>query len=198
MNNIDWRYLRKPLILFTGAVLLAAGLGYAGYFFEMQKFNAYNQSISTLRTTHIQYQNLVNDLGLLEQYRNKFSQYKSSGLVGEERRLSWIESLQSTNQVLQLPTLTYNLLPQEGFKRPGFKPKRNVDVNSSPMELTMGLLHEEDLFAVLEGLRLSISNLFTVDSCSLTRNSEVDAAWDTRDTNMRSECVLRWVTIDVK
>lgn len=198
MNNIDWYYLKRPLIFFVAAILLASGLAAAGYFYEMEKLDSYKQSISTLRSTHNLYSNMVNDLDLLEQYRNKFSEYKSSGLVGEERRLSWIESLQSTNQVLKLPTLTYNLLPQEDFKRPGFKQERNVDVNSSPMELTMGLLHEEDLFAILEGLRLSISNLFTVDSCSITRLSGVDTSWDTGKENMRSECVLRWVTIDAK
>ena len=198
MNNIDWYYLKRPLIFFMVAILLASGLATAGYFYEMEKLDSYKQSISTLRSTHNLYSNMVNDLDLLEQYRNKFSEYKSSGLVGEERRLSWIESLQSTNKVLKLPTLTYNLLPQEDFKRPGFKQERNVVVNSSPMELTMGLLHEEDLFAILEGLRLSISNLFTVDSCSITRISGVETSWDTRKENMRSECVLRWVTINAK
>ena len=198
MSNIDWQFLKRPLSYFLIAVVLAVGLGSAGFYYEMEKHDAYTQSVSKLRTTHTSYRNMVNDLDLLEQYRTKFNEYKAIGLIGEERRLSWIESLQSTNQVLKLPTLTYNLLPQENFSRPGFSLKRNVDVKSSPMELTMGLLHEEDLFAILEGLRLSIENLFTVDSCSLSRLSSVDSAWDTRSSNMRSECVLRWVTINAK
>lgn len=198
MSNIDWHYLKKSLIIFAVAIVIAAGAGAAGYYFENEKQEAYRQSISTLRTTHNLYRNMVNDLDLLEQYRTKFGDYKASGLVGEERRLSWIESLQSTNQVLKLPTLTYNLLPQENFKRPGFKAQRNVDVKSSPMELNMGMLHEEDLFAILEGLRLSIKNLFTVDSCTLTRLSSVESSWDTKKANMRTDCVIRWVTIDAK
>lgn len=198
MNNIDWQYLKKPLIFFAVATLLAAVLGIAGYYYEMERVDAYNQSISKLSTTHRKYRNMVDDLDLLDQYRTKYSDYKSTGLVGEERRLSWIESLQSTNQVLKLPALTYSLLPQEDFNRPGFKVKRNVDVMSSPMELRMELLHEEDLFALLEGLRLSIKNLFTVDSCRLTRTSAVESSWSTRSANMSSVCVLRWVTINAK
>lgn len=198
MNNIDWHYLKKPLIYFAIAIIISVAAGVAGYYFESEKHEAYQQSISTLRTTHNLYRNMVNDLDLLEQYRNKFSDYKASGLIGEERRLSWIESLQATNQVLKLPTLTYNLMPQEGFNPPGFKVQKSVDVKSSPMELTMGMLHEEDLFAVLEGLRLSIKNLFTVDSCSLSRLSSVETSWDTKNANMRTECVVRWVTINAK
>ena len=198
MSNIDWHYLKKPLIYFVVAILLGAGLATAGYYYEMKRVDAYNQSVSKLRATHSIFRTMVSDLELIEQYRTKFSDYKATGLVGEERRLSWIESLQSTNQVLKLPTLTYSLLPQEDFNRPGFKVTRNVDVKSSPMELRMDILHEEDVFALLEGLRLSIKNLFTVDSCSLSRTSGVESSWSTKSANMRSVCVLRWVTINAK
>ena len=127
-----------------------------------------------------------------------YNDYKSSGLIGKERRLSWIESLESTNGVLRLPRLTYDLNPQEKFVRPGFKVKRGVEVSSSPMELSMGLLHEEDLFALLEGLRLSIKNLFTVDHCSIARGSSIDSSLDTRSPNLNTKCLIRWVTIDVE
>ena len=66
------------------------------------------------------------------------------------------------------------------------------------MLLSMDLLHEEDLFAVLEGLKLSIKNLFTVDSCSLTRSAGVDKSLDTKSANLNSICKIRWVTIDAK
>ena len=66
------------------------------------------------------------------------------------------------------------------------------------MDLTIGMMHEEDLFALLEGLRLSIKNLFTVDSCTITRSSAIDRSLDTRKANLRSQCTIRWVTIDAK
>ena len=198
MNRIDWRYLRRPLISFGVAILLAAAMAVAGLQFQKIQHEGYQQAVSTLRSTHQLYRNIVNDLELLEQYRSLYTDYKNSGLVGEERRLSWIESLESTNNVLRLPTLTYSLHPQEKFERPGFKLLRGVEVNSSPMDLTMGLLHEEDLFALLEGLRLSIRNLFTVDSCSIDRQVGIDRSLDTRRANLVSKCTLRWVTIDAK
>lgn len=198
MNNIDWVSLRWPLLMFAIAVLVSAGLGYVGLRVEESAHQEYEQAVSSLRSTHQRYRELVNDIDLLEQYRNLYTEYKATGLVGKERRLSWIESLESTNGVLRLPTLTYNLLPQEDFERPDFKVRQGVDVNSSPMDLSMGLLHEEDLFALLEGLRLSISNLFTVDSCTINRDTGVERSLDTRNTNLRGKCTIRWVTIDVK
>lgn len=198
MNRIDWFYLKRPLIMFGAAFVIAAALALAGYQYEKLQNEEYQKALSTLRSTHKLYSNIINDIDLLDQYRNLYNGYKASGLIGEERRLSWVESLESTNQVLRLPTLTYNLHPQENFKRPDFKLKRGVAVKSSPMDLSLGMLHEEDLFALLEGLRLTIKNLFTVDSCSITRPSGVERSLDTKKTNLRTVCTIRWVTIDAK
>ena len=196
MNKIDWSYLRRPLIILVAAIMVSLAIAAVGYEYEQAQREEYEASLSRLRSTHRLYTSLVNDIDLLEQYRNKYSEFKASGLVGEERRLSWIESLEATNEVLRLPTLSYSLNPQEEFKRPGFKILRGVSVMSSPMDLTIGMLHEEDLFALLEGLHLSIRNLFTVDNCSISRQSPVNRSLDTRTMNLRSQCTIRWVTID--
>jgi len=198
MNRIDWRYLQQPLIFLGLSIILGVALGLVGFQYEKVQVEKYQKAMTTLRTTHKLYSNIVKDINLLDQYRNLYSGYKSSGLIGEERRLSWIESLVTTNEVLKLPTLTYNLLPQEKFIRPGLKVNRGVELNSSPMDLNMGLLHEEDLLALLEGLRLSIKNLFTVESCSLTRSGKINNSLNTKDTNILATCTIRWVTIDVK
>jgi hypothetical protein len=196
LNKVDWFYLRRPLIILAVAVLISAAVVVAGHQYENTQHEEYQTALSTLRSTHQLYSSIVNDIDLLDQYRSLYSEYKSSGLVGQERRLSWIESLESTNQVLRLPKLGYSLNPQETFVRPGFQLKRGVSVMSSPMELNIGLLHEEDMFALLEGLRLSIKNLFTVDSCSISRNTPVGRSLDTRKSNLQSNCSIRWVTIN--
>lgn len=198
MSKIDWHYLKRPLIMLGVTILAALALMLAGYQYEKVKHEQYQQALSTLRSTHTLYSSIVKDIDLLDQYRSLYSDYRASGLVGKERRLSWIESLESTNEVLRLPVLNYALQPQENFLRPGLKVGRGVRVQSSPMDLSMGLLHEEDLYAVLEGLRLSIRNLFTVDSCVITRSSNIQSSLDTKRANLRSVCTIRWVTIDAK
>mgnify|MGYP001813132836 CR=1 FL=1 len=198
MSKIDWRFLLRPLIMLGVGILVSAALVVAGYQYEAAQQEDYDKAVGELRATHKRYSNLVRDLELIEQYRSLYNEYKASGLVGKERRLSWVESLQSANQVLRLPTLTYNLLPQEDFKRPNFTVKRDVVVKSSPMDLTIGMLHEEDLFALLEVLRQSITSLFTVDSCSITRSTAIGRSLDTKKPNLRTRCTIRWVTIDAK
>ena len=198
MSQIDWSYLKRPIIMVIVASLISVALIMTSLEYEKAQYDKFQQALSTLRSTHKLYRNMVNDIDLLDQYRNLYSGYKASGLVGKERRLSWIESLESTNDVLRLPTLAYNLHPQEEFKRPGFILKRGINVQSSPMDLTMGLLHEEDLFALLEGLRQSIKSLFTVDNCSIARRGGSDRSLDTQNANLTTICTIRWVTINAK
>ena len=62
----------------------------------------------------------------------------------------------------------------------------------------MSLLHEEDLFALIEGLSLSISNLFTMDSCQISLIGQVGKSFDTKKPNLSANCVIRWISIDVK
>jgi hypothetical protein len=198
VSKIDWFYLRRPLIMLAVAILFSVGIAMVGYQYEKVQREQYQTALSTLRSTHKLYSDIVNDIDLLEQYRSLYSEYKATGLVGDERRLSWIESLESTNEVLRLPTLGYSLKPQEKFQRPGFKLKRGVSVMASPMDLTIGMLHEEDLFALLEGLHLSIRNLFTVDSCSINRQGPIERSLATKKSNLQSRCTIRWVTINAK
>ncbi|MFT5504147.1 MAG: hypothetical protein ACI845_002023 [Gammaproteobacteria bacterium] len=198
MKNIDWQYIRRPMIILAVSMLIAAVLVTAGYQYEQFQQAVYKQSLSKLQGTYAKYTRIVSDIDLIDQYRTLFSDYKSSGLVGDERRLSWVESLESANEVLLLPKLSYQLQPREAFVRPGFKAKKGVEVNASPMDLTIGMLHEEDLFALFDGLEQSIKSLFTVDACIMTRISRLTESLDTKRANISTICTIQWVTIDAK
>lgn len=198
MNKIDWQYLRQAMSIFIVAIVVATLMGITADRFRAAQKEKYQLSLATLESTYRQYNGLVNDIDLLDQYRALYVDYKSTGLVGDERRLSWIESLERTNSRIKLPKMTYRLMPQQDFQRPGLKLDRSVTLTSAPMVLNMDLLHEEDIFSVFEGLRLSIKNLFTVDSCKLIRKGIIGRPLDTQKANLTASCVIRWVTINVK
>ena len=133
MNNIDWQYLRRAIIILLLTSVIAVTMSIAGDRYQAAQLKKYESSVSTLRATHRRYRNLVSDIDILEQYRALYNDYKSTGLVGEERRLSWIESLETTNKVIRLPRLTYKLNPQGEFERPGLPAKQGVILKSAAM-----------------------------------------------------------------
>ena len=196
--SIDWRFLKWPLVFFMTALALSAGVVAAGIYYQSVQLEKYNNAKSALEATHGRYKKLVQDLDLLQIYTETYDDYLSSGLVGPERRLSWIETLESVNSVLKLPRLSYTLMPQEAFTRPGLKVDRNILINSTPMNLEMNLLHEEDLLAVFDGVSGGIDNLFTIDSCNISLVGSGSTNLSSKDANLSAKCLMRWVTIDVK
>jgi len=198
-NKIDFSFLRTPLIGLLIAILLSAGLIFGGAQFEQEKVEQYNQVKGSLQKAHRKYTKLVKDIDLLDQYTKAYKAYKSTGLVGPERRLSWIETLETVNDELRLPKLSYKLEPQQEFVKPGLKIERNILVASTPMTLTMDLLHEEDLLDVFDGIRENIDNLFTVESCSIKRKGGAQAkTLSTKKENLSANCLIRWITVDVQ
>ena len=198
ISNIDWFFLKRTLIVFVVTILLAIVFNIMGSEYEHGKVENYEQAKSSLSKAHIKYKKLVEDIDLLAQYTIAYEEYKSSGLLGGERRLSWIETLEKVNEKLKLPSLTYTMRPQESYQSPKLKVERNVKINSTPMNLKIDLLHEEDLFSVTEEIRGNISNLFTLESCNIRRRTLNNAPLNTKKANFISDCLLRWINVDVK
>ena len=198
-NKIDFSFLRKPLILLLICVLVATGLVFAGWQFENDKVEQYTQTKASLQKAHSKYIKLVKDIDLLDQYTKAYKADKSTGLIGPERRLSWIETLETVNDQLRLPKLGYNLKPQQQFARPGLRKERHIDISSTPMALDMNLLHEVDMLMVFDGIKDNIDNLFTVESCDVTRAGGVQAkTLSTKKANLSAKCLIRWITVDVQ
>lgn len=197
-NKIDWRFLKSTIIIFIVALVLSIVFVLSGLEFEAVKQNEFNIVRNSLQANHTKYQKLVEDIDLMQLYTQTYSEFKKTGLVGDERRLSWIETLESVNDVLKLPRLSYDLLPQEGFDRPKLKADSNIEINSTPMRLTVNLLHEEDLLALFEGINGKIDNLFTIDSCALSRTGGITSELKTKDENLTANCLMRWVTVNAK
>ncbi len=197
-NKLDLDFLKNTLIFLAVAIVLATVFIFGGLQFEQTKYAEYTKTKASLEQSHRQYKKLVEDLDLLQLYRESYKGYKKNGLIGAERRLTWIETLESVNDDLKLPKLTYALAPQEEFKRPKFAKDNKILVNSTPMALNIDLLHEEDLFNVFNGMQQRIENLFTIEQCTLIRKDRTGALLNTRSANLISNCLMRWITVDVQ
>ncbi len=198
-NKIDFSFLKSSLIILGVAILLSVALVVAGQQYEQEKVAEYNQVKSSLQKAHNRYIKLVKDIDLLDQYTQDYKTYKSSGLIGPERRLSWIETLEAVNDELRLPGLSYNLAPQQEFVKPGLKAEKHINISSTPMQLNIALLHEGDLLRVFDGIKNRIDNLFSVESCDIQRKRGAqENVLSTQKENLTANCLIRWVSVDVQ
>ena len=124
-----------------------------------------------------------------------FNQLKARGIIGDERRLEWVELVRAIRQKRQLLELQYEIAPQRPLDA---LPGAGYAFFASAMKLQLKLLHEEDLTRLLADLREQASALVRVRSCDVSRLpvglSEPTSASGVQ-AKLQADCLLDWITL---
>ena len=131
---------------------------------------------------------------LIKKYYPIFVDLYNQGVLGKEHRLNWIEVLKSSGDKIKLPSLNYQVASQDVFT-PAFSVNAGrYQIYASTMSLGMQLLHEGDLFALLNSLDNDANGIYSIPSCRIDRSSS--AITDNPGaSNVNAKCELTWFTI---
>jgi hypothetical protein len=130
----------------------------------------------------------------IERYVEPYQQLERAGIVGDEKRISWIDALRTANSEVDLYGVEYQLEPQQAY---AFKKEAAADslpVNQSVMKLRFELLHEGDLMRFFQALAAQNVGRFTVNECKLQR-LPVSLAVPVNQPTLKAECEVAWITI---
>lgn len=114
------------------------------------------------------------------------------GIVGSENRLDWIELLRELRDRHRLPSVDYEIAPQQKLQSIA----DGYEFQSSTMRLGMRLLHEEDLLRLLGELRRDAKALIVPRECTLARLA--GGTGEDRggiEAQLRADCSLQWITV---
>jgi hypothetical protein len=121
-----------------------------------------------------------------------YQRLKDLRILGEERRLEWVEALTRIRAARELPELRYQVERQKVLKSLPGKPA--LELRSSTLKVELALLHEGDLLGFLEDLRASGHAYYAVRQCSLARTADaVPAA--TVAPRLRAACQIDLITL---
>ena len=112
-------------------------------------------------------------------------------ILGEERRLEWIEQLKVTREKFGIIDLHYELSPQQAVSG---ETGGDFTFFVSLMQIQLDLLHEEDLIRFLDDLRAQAKALTLIRSCQLKRQSNTHATLSP-EAKLRAECRVDWITL---
>lgn len=195
-TQIDWSLLKGTIILFSICLVICSSLIGASYYFnanldkELRKNKGVFQSISRRYLDVDQEEKL-----LLDNYP-KFIELYDRGVIGREKRLNWIEALRQSGEKVDLPSLKYSIKSQETFS-PGFPLNYSgYALYRSSMDLTLGLLHEGDLFSLLNHINKTAEGIYTISECSFKPMSN-KIRINKDQANVAVSCLLHWITIDL-
>ena len=191
---VEWPYLRSALLVFTGSAVLGASLLAGSALFKVRMERQHRHHTGRLDEISNRYEALDEEERIIEDYLPQYLELQKTGLLGGEHRLNWIETLQDAGDALGLPSLGYGISAQKPYAYGSHTHTGGFGVFASEMTLNMQLLHEGDLFALLDLLDERAKGLYTVSSCDLTRNF-VELTDNPVAGNITAGCSLEWFSI---
>jgi hypothetical protein len=129
---------------------------------------------------------------IIDEYESSYTSLVNRHIVGEENRLSWFETIQSTANAKGMLLVKYDITSQELVPdTTGQHSAKGLEVYRSKMTLDIRMAHEGDLFAMLNTLDEKAKGLFIVDKCEIKK---IETRLNEDRERMRSLCELSWYT----
>ena len=190
----DIKRLRVP----AAACLVLVAAGVACYFGADSYLQETKKLAATMSAQRAEVQTRLASANEEErEIKANLQQYQAlaaRGVVGEEKRLDWIDTLTAIKNERRMFNITYSIEPQKELDYPGFAPGGAVKFVYSRAKLEIQLLHEEDLLNFIDDLAKRGRPYLSVRSCEITR-AERGSAGTTLAPRLQAACVFDLITI---
>lgn len=192
MGKLNYSLLKRRIILCVSvmiACLLLLLLSSLQVSKKEQILHATQLDVSNTKQEVVQLNNLVS---LFENFSTDYNKYVHKGFLQEEKRLAWIETLESTANRLGLNDLRYQIEARKTPSNNNLTPSPNITLFVSTLKLESGLVHEGDLIDLISDLAKLDSGLFVVDNCKIERTTTNPN--QASNHNFQASCSALWYT----
>jgi hypothetical protein len=188
--------LRTPLIAFLVTIVAAVAIIFvSGAVLDSARADLTRRE-NDLRQARLKISNAGEEKELISKYLGAYQQLARAGFVGEEQRITWLDSLRAANEEARIFGVDYDLSAQRPYVYASEFNAGQLLLQESVMHLRFGMLHEEDLPRFLEALARRGGGYFTVDDCVVRRLRNLDEVNLTQvEAKLSAECNLRWLTV---
>ena len=191
IDSTDFPKIQASLIAVVLMMLVGAATVYAAL--NATKTAKLNQTTAQAQRNELdrKLKRVSSEENEIKQDAALFNTLQARGVVGEEKRLDWVELLKTIRDKRRLIDLQYEISTQRPLDTTlssGFA------YFASTMKIQLKLLHEEDLTRLLDDLRQQASALTQVKSCNVSRLPRDVTERGTR-AQLQAECQIDWVTL---
>ena len=194
MRQVDWRALRGSIVLFVLALVIGGTTAGTATWFHDEARRGYERQKGRLETIRSRYRTIDEEKRLIETWLPEFRVLQAAGIIGEERRLVWIEALQAIAARLRLPSLQYRIEPRTAYDGELDLDTGDYRPFSTVVRLEAGLLHEGDVERLFEDLAIRNTGLYRIERCEI-RRAGPNFVMRAGAVNLTAECDLRWITL---
>ena len=189
----ETRKLALPAI----ALLALLALGAALIWYVQRTHAIESRQLAAARAERVQARERLSRIAEEERdVKQKIEVYrrlKDLNIIGEERRLEWVDAMTRIRTQRELLDLRYLVERQRLLNSVAGKPA-SVDFYASTMKVDLALLHEGDLLGFLSDLRASGNAYYSVQRCTINRTGQSVAAAGMAP-RLRAHCQIDLITI---
>ena len=147
------------------------------------------------------YREAIDRKSILKEYKARYEKLEKNNIAGNENRIDWINLLELIAKNKKIPYVNYKIDKQIMTKDKATNRKYpGLTVYKSVMTLDMKLLHEGDLYTVMNELKLKAKGLFDVSSCEVRRQKSSSGSLmdNASGINFTARCKLNWYSFQPK
>lgn len=193
----DLKQLRWNLLAFCIAVLISAMAFYLSNTYISQRLNEQNAAQNRLVEARHRLQAAQEDQLNMTAYANEYDALKQFGVIGNDRRLDWLEGMEKIRSQHLVPDFSYSISPQKNYVPQPPIETGNFNLHYSETRLRLKLLHAGQLLGFFHSLRSQVSGWYQLDGCSLLRTTnDGDTIEDDAPVYLTAECNGGWVTLE--
>ena len=188
----DLMLLRRNLLLLGAAIIGSATILHGNGLYAELARNKLKEAHKSLNEAQRTLVGLRDNQQNLADYSAAYEKLESTHVVGDERRLEWIEALEQIRRRHLVSNFHYLIAPQQTQPPRASLNPGNLVIHYSAMKLQLDLLHEMQLVDFFNALRDSNKGWFQLEGCTLRRSAavETDAA-----AYLAAECRGGWITL---
>lgn len=189
------RFFLRLAVAFIVLSALFAGAWYGYGEIEKELQAQEKPKIQKLKGLQNEVRFLQRQLTLYQKYGDKYQELIKKGLVKQQDRVFWTDSLIRLSEQYLIPSLKFRFLAEQPLTSGMFARIKlpNRVFFFSRLTLTMNLQHEEDLMRIFETISQDISPFYLVENCKtklLNGRADVQANFDLVKGNVLADCSL--------
>jgi hypothetical protein len=183
--------LMRAIIIFCVVAVASLVLMTASNMYMTSIYDDQQSAARAMRIWQNKISSSVESNQIIDEFESNFLKLVNQGVVGDENRLSWFETIQNTARKRDMPLVKYSISTQKKIDERSLKREYSgIQVFKSVMTIDVDMAHEGDLFAILNDLEKA-DGLFTVSHCDIEKNKQ---EIDFTGHNLDAYCELGWYT----
>lgn len=190
LTRQDFQRLRRELVALSALIVFAVTFFFGSDYLQSHLQQKLLAAQAAEEEATNQFALVQQELADLRHYLPIYQAAIENHIIGDEQRLDWIEALESIQSSLHLPGLKYDFESRRPLPASSGMILTQHKLLTSPMQLDLFTLHEEQLLNALEAIQNKIVGLPILRNCQMTPIG-------TGNARTATTCQFDWITLTV-